>query len=473
MAGALRAAIVWQIMEIKKMSLISTNPATGEVITHYTEWSQQQCANAIERCDVAFLQWKKISVRQRCILLSKLASVLIEEKITLAEMITREMGKPISSAIAEVEKCVLLCEYYGENAEKFLAPKTVKTNFRKSTIYYQPLGIIYAIMPWNFPLWQVMRFAIPNITAGNVGVLKHAPNCMGLSLMIERCFLTAGYPEYVFKTLMIDVDQSPAVINHAKVRGVTITGSEAAGRAVASEAGKALKKVVLELGGSDPYIILEDADLETAANNIVNARLANAGQICIAPKRIILVKNIAEKMKALILEKAKTFQMGDPMHPQTNLGPLAREDLRARVHQQVSMLVKAGATLLMGGTMPESQGYFYPVTVLENIPVNSEAYHEEIFGPVIALCIVNNEEEAIALANNTRFGLGAAVFTRDREKGENMASLLLDAGTCCVNTVVTSDPRLPFGGIHNSGFGRELGEEGMREFLNIKTVNVD
>lgn len=445
------------------MSLISTNPATGEVVTCYTEWSSLQCAEAIDQCDFAFSEWKKASIQQRRALLSNLAKTLASEKIKLSEMITREMGKPLASSMAEVEKCVLLCEYYIKNAEKFLAPKIIETNFSKSFVSYHPLGVIYAIMPWNFPLWQVMRFAVPNITAGNVGVLKHAPNCMGIALMIERCFLTAGYPDNVFKTLMIDIDQSPAVIAHPKVRGVTITGSEAAGRAVASDAGRALKKVVLELGGSDPYIVLEDADLERAAEIIVNARMANVGQICISPKRIILVKAIYEKMKALILKKASAYQLNTP---------LAREDLRARVHRQVEMSVNAGALLLMGGKIPDGSGYFYPVTVLENIPVDSDAYHEEIFGPVIALFKVENENEAIALANNTRFGLGAAVFTRDIEKGEYIANHLLNAGTCCVNTAVASDPRLPFGGTLNSGFGRELSEEGMREFLNIKTVNI-
>lgn len=454
------------------MSLVSINPATDEVIAHYAEWPAQECSDIIDQCDVAFSQWRTTAIQQRCELLSNLAKILFSEKRQFAEMITCEMGKPIASAITEVEKCITLCEYYLEHAEQFLSPKVIKTHLRKSFVSYQPLGVIYAIMPWNYPLWQVMRFAVPNITAGNVGILKHAPNCMGMAAMIENSFLKAGYPANVFKVLMIDIDQSPAVIAHPKVRAVTITGSEAAGKAVASDAGRYLKKVVLELGGSDPYLILEDADLETAANSIVSARLSNSGQVCVSPKRIILVRKIAEKMKALILKKCGEFHMADPMKPETNFGPLARKDLRARVHRQVELSINAGATLLMGGKIPDGPGCFYPVTVLENIPVNSDAYHEEIFGPVIALFVVENEEAAITLANNTRFGLGAAVFTRDIANGEYIANTLLHAGTCCVNTVVTSDPRLPFGGIYHSGFGRELSEEGMREFLNIKTVNI-
>lgn len=445
------------------MRLISINPATGIEIARYPEWSQEECAQVIEQCDTAFLNWKPIPLARRRELLLNLSLLLMKEKTLLAEMMTREMGKTTAESIAEVEKCVSLCDYYVENAERILSSKIINTRFSKSKVVYQPLGIIYAIMPWNFPLWQVLRFAVPNITAGNVGILKHAPNCMGIALMIEQLFRNAGYPDFVFKTLMIDIDQSPAVIAHPKVRGVTITGSEGAGRAVAVDAGRSQKKVVLELGGNDPYIVLEDADLEKAADVIVNARLLNAGQVCISPKRIILVDKIYETMRDLILEKARQFDLKSP---------LARKDLRARVHQQVENLVKEGAALLMGGKMPEGPGYFYPVTALENIPVDSGMYDEEIFGPVISLYRVEDEAAAIELANKTRFGLGAAVFTSDIARGEFLATHLIHAGSCAVNTAVASDPRLPFGGTYHSGFGRELSDEGMREFMNIKTVSI-
>lgn len=457
--------------------LTSTNPATGEKIAQYQTWNTTELNQVLNQCHESFEGWRDQPLNSRVDLLKNLKQELINHKKQLAEIMTLEMGKPISASNGEVDKCVLLCDYYLENIENFLAPKTVKTSMQKSYVSYHALGIIYAIMPWNFPLWQVMRFAIPNITAGNIGVLKHAPNCTGMSLLIEKIFLKAGYPKNVFKSLVIDIDLSPDVIKHPKVRAVTLTGSERAGKAVAAGAGSVLKKVVLELGGSDPYIVLADADLEQAAEVITNARLANTGQVCISAKRIILEKSIAEKFKKLVLEKIKSFasnNITDPMDLNCKLGPMARDDLRHTVHQQVNKTIEMGAKLLLGGEMPDdsNSGFYYPITVLDNIPENSPAYGDEIFGPVFAFFTVDNQEQAIELANNTRFGLGAAVFTKDITNGEHIANNLLHAGSCCVNTAVSSNPALPFGGIHNSGYGRELGCEGLYEFMNVKTVNV-
>ncbi|HBI21598.1 MAG TPA: succinate-semialdehyde dehydrogenase, partial [Legionella sp.] len=328
------------------------------------------------------------------------------------------------------------------------------------------------IMPWNFPFWQVLRFAVPNLMVGNAGLLKHAPNSTGTALLIEQLLLEAGFPKNVFRSLIIDVDLAPFVIHHAHVAGVTLTGSNPAGKSVASEAGAALKKVVLELGGSDPYVILEDADLERAAEQCVLSRLNNAGQVCIAAKRMIVVECVKSAFEALVLAKAKTYAMGDPQDSKTTLGPMAREDLRAKLHDQVTRSIAAGARCLLGGTLPNRHGYYYPATVLTDITVDSPAFHEELFGPVICIIGAKDEEQAMRLANATAFGLASAIFTQDLEKGERLARDGIEAGTCAVNTLVASDPRLPFGGIKQSGFGRELSMEGMHEFVNIKTVIV-
>ena len=457
--------------------LTSTNPSTGEQIIQYQTWDRPELNKVISDCDESFKTWRQQLLDRRINLLKSLKQELINHKKKLAEMITLEIGKPITASSGEVDKCVLLCDYYLKNIEGFLAPKYVKTDMQKSYVSYHPLGVIYAIMPWNFPLWQVMRFAIPNITAGNVGVLKHAPNCTGMSLLTEEIFIKAGYPKNIFRSLLIDIELSPYVIQHPKVRAVTLTGSERAGKAVAENAGSVLKKVVLELGGSDPYIVLADADLEHAAKTITNARLVNTGQVCISAKRIILEKSISEKFKKLVLEEIKNFvstNIADPMNLNCKLGPMARDDLRHAVHQQVTKTIEMGAELLLGGEMPDKNhpGFYYPITVLDNIPENSPAYSDEIFGPVFAFFTVDSQEQAIELANNTRFGLGAAVFTQDIKNGEYIANNLLRAGSCCVNTAVSSNPALPFGGIYNSGYGRELSCEGLYEFMNVKTVNI-
>ncbi len=454
------------------LSINTVNPTTEETIQHYTLMSKEEVESLIQAMNKAQKLWSKTDFSIRRQYFKNLANLLLERKEKLARIITDEMGKPISQAIPEIEKCAKLCEYYAEMGEKFLEPEVIKTEFHKSYRAFEPLGIIFAIMPWNFPFWQVMRFAVPNLMAGNAGLLKHAPNSFGAALAIEKLFIDAGFPQDLFRSLLIDVDLAPFVIHHPLVAGVTLTGSNRAGQFVAKEAGEALKKVVLELGGSDPYVILEDADLEQAANECVRSRLSNCGQVCIAAKRIIVVDKIRAPFEALILEKAKKYVMGNPQDANINLGPMARNDLRKKLHEQVERSIKTGARCVLGGTLPETKGYFYPATVLLDVRTDSPAFHEELFGPVLCITPARDENEAFALANKTEFGLAGAVFTRDLEKGERLAREKMDVGTCAVNAHVASDPRLPFGGIKQSGFGRELSVEGIREFVNIKTIVV-
>ncbi len=448
------------------------NPTTEQVCGTYTLMNEKDVGQIIQDMGIAQQSWATTPFKTRKHHMMNLAQLLHEEKTYYATIMTTEMGKPISQAIAEIEKCALLCEFYADQGEKFLEPETIQTEFYKSYRSFQPLGIIFAIMPWNFPFWQVMRFAVPNLMAGNAGLLKHAPNCMGAALAIEQLFLKAGFPRLLFSSLIIDVDLAPFVIHHPKIAGVTLTGSNRAGRSVAKEAGDALKKVVLELGGSDPYVILDDADLERAADECVISRLNNCGQVCIAAKRMIVVKSVRDAFEALVIEKAKKYQMGLPQHQATNLGPMARNDLRITLHDQVERSIAAGARCVLGGTLASGIGYFYPATVLLDVTADSPAFHEELFGPVICITVAEDETHALRLANQTEFGLAGAIFTRDLEKGERLARDVMDVGTCAVNAHVRSDPRLPFGGIKQSGYGRELSMEGMREFVNVKTIVV-
>ncbi len=448
------------------------NPTTETICANYPIMSQDEVETIIQNMHTSQQLWRQSPIALRRNNLSQLAKVLIKNKERCANLITTEMGKPITQARLEIEKCARLCEYYAEQGETFLKPQIIETAFHKSYRSFHALGIIFAIMPWNFPLWQVMRFAVPNLMVGNAGLLKHAPNSTGTALLIEELFLQAGFPKDLFRSLVIDVDLAPFVIHHPHIAGVTLTGSNLAGQNVATEAGKALKKVVLELGGSDPYIILEDADLDLAAEQCVLSRLNNAGQVCIAAKRMIVIESIKSTFEALVLQKAKRYVMGNPLNPETNLGPMAREDLRLKLHEQVERTIAAGARCLLGGELPKTQGYYYPPTVLTDVTVDSPSFTEELFGPVICIISAKNEEHAMQLANNTEFGLAGAIFTRDLDRGERLARDFLDAGTCAVNTLVASDPRLPFGGIKQSGYGRELSVEGMHEFVNVKTVIV-
>ncbi|MDA9271767.1 NAD-dependent succinate-semialdehyde dehydrogenase [bacterium] len=453
------------------MSMIETiNPATEKVCGRYSLMSQDKIDSLIQAMHPIQQSWSQspVALRKTCLL--NLARLLIEQKQTSAELMSNEMGKPITQALSEIDKCARLCTYYANEGERFLQPEIIQTELSKSYRAFQPLGIIFAIMPWNFPFWQVMRFAVPNLMVGNAGLLKHAPNSTGTAVLIEKLLLEAGFPKGLFRSLIMDVNLAPFVIHHPHVMGVTLTGSNLAGQSVAKEAGAALKKVVLELGGSDPYVILDDADIEWAAEQCVLSRLNNAGQVCIAAKRMIVVEKVKADFEAHVLEKAKHYVMGDPLDTKTNLGPMAREDLRSKLHEQVQRAIAAGAHCLIGGVLPKGEGYYYPATVLTNVTIDSPAFREELFGPVICITRAKDEEDAIRLANATEFGLAGAIFTRDLVKGERIARDSINAGTCAVNTFVSSDPRLPFGGIKQSGYGRELSIEGMREFVNIKTV---
>lgn len=452
--------------------IITINPATEEILGRYPLMNKEEVKQIIEEMKRVQLEWMNTPVAKRKDLLSNTAKLLLKEKDHYAKLITNEMGKPVTQSIAEIEKCAKLCDYYAKEGERFLEPEFVETEFKKSYRSFHPLGIIFAIMPWNFPFWQVMRFAVPNLMLGNAGILKHAPNSTGAALAIEQLFLKAGFPKGLFRSLVIDIDLAPFVIQHPYVAGVTLTGSNRAGQSVAKEAGAALKKVVLELGGSDPYVILEDADLELAAEQCVTSRLSNAGQVCISAKRMIVVEKVKKEFEALVIKKAEAYMTGNPLESNTKLGPMAREDLRAKLHEQVQRSIDMGARCVLGGDLPKDKGFFYPATVLLDITSKSPAFHEELFGPVICITTAANEEEALELANDSEFGLAAAVFTRDLDKGNRLARDKIDAGTCAVNVLVASDPRLPFGGIKQSGYGRELSREGMREFANIKTVIV-
>ena len=405
-------------------------------------------------------------------ILHRVAAKLRERQQEYARLMAEEMGKPVRQGRAEIEKCAWVCEYYADHASKFLKPEFVDTEWTRSYVAFQPLGPILAVMPWNFPFWQVFRAAAPALMAGNPVLLKHASNVPGCALAIESLFQEVEAPEGVFQTLLIEGQDLASVIAPPTVRAVTMTGSKPAGQAVAAQAGQVLKKTVVELGGSDPYVVLEDADVDLAAETCVAARLINTGQSCIAAKRFIVVASIRKAFEERVVELMRAKKMGNPLYESTELGPLARQDLRDRLHDQVIRSLQAGARLLLGGTIPEGPGAFYPPTVLTDVKPGMAAFEEETFGPVAAIVEAQDEEEAIALANRSPFGLGAAVFTRDRERGEQIARERLEAGLCFVNAFVQSDPRLPFGGIKQSGYGRELGVFGIREFVNIKTVCV-
>lgn len=428
--------------------------------------------NIIDLTADAFEKWKETSFSHRSNLMMKAAQVLKAKREEYSELMTLEMGKPISQSKAEVEKCAWVCEYYADNTEKFLKDELIQTDASKSFVTYQPLGTVLAVMPWNFPFWQVFRFAAPGLMAGNAGILKHASNVSGCALAIEEVFREAGFPENLFRTILVPSSQMEAVIKNKKIKAVTLTGSVTAGKAVGKTAGSVLKKTVMELGGSDPYIILEDADLEMASETCVNARLINAGQSCIAAKRFIVVEKVYDEFEKLFVAKMKIKKMGNPFDESNHIGPQASVLLRDELHQQVVKSVELGAKLLLGGEIPETVGAWYPPTVLSNVKKGMPAYDEELFGPVAAIIKVKDENQAIEFANDSIFGLGAAVFTRDNERGEKIAAEKLQAGCCFVNAFVKSDPRLPFGGIKESGYGRELSSFGIREFVNIKTVYI-
>ena len=453
-------------------TLRSVNPATGETIREYPQADPRQVAAMLDAADRAFAEWRSTGFAERARLMRRAAARLRERQRDDAVLMAAEMGKPVAQGRGEIEKCAWVCDWFAENAEGLLAPEEVKTDASHSFVTFAPLGVVLAVMPWNFPFWQVVRFAAPAFMAGNAGLLKHAGNVSGCALAIEAVFREAGFPEALFKAALVDTSRVAGLVAAPEVRAVTLTGSTGAGRAVAAKAGEVLKKTVLELGGSDPYLVLEDADLEAAAETCVASRLINSGQSCIAAKRFIVVDAVRRRFEDLFVEKMKAKRMGDPMDEQTEVGPLARHDLRDDLHRQVAQSVERGARLLLGGSPPPGKGAYYPPTVLTDVRKGMPAFDEELFGPVAAIVGVPDEAAAVRAANDSPFGLGAAVFTRDTARGERLAATALEAGSCFVNTLVKSDPRLPFGGIKESGYGRELSSFGIREFVNVKSVYV-
>lgn len=452
------------------MPLVSINPTHNIMIREYPEMTGPEIEEVLQHSQQAFQTWRQYSFSERGLLLKYAAKILRENANQYAKLMAEEMGKPIAEGRGEAEKCAWVCEYYADHAEGFLQAENMPTEARQSYVTFQPLGTVLAIMPWNFPFWQVFRFAAPALMAGNVAVLKHASNVSGCALAIEKIFQEARFPNNVFRTLLVGSNKVDSIIANPRIAAVTLTGSTAAGKAVAAKAGSLIKKTVLELGGSDPYIILEDADLPAAVTICVAARLKNSGQSCIAAKRFIVVESIYNQFVELFTEKMQQIKMGDPLVESSHIGPQAREDLRKQLHEQVQASINKGAKCVLGGFIPDGKGFFYPPTVLTEVKKGVPAYDEELFGPVAAIIKATDERQAISIANDTVYGLGAAIFTRDIKKGERLAASELQAGSCFVNAQVQSDPRLPFGGIKESGYGRELSHFGIQEFVNIKTV---
>jgi len=447
----------------------SVNPYNNTIIAEYTEFSDKEIIKAIENNFNSWLEWKKTSFEHRSFLMQKAAKTLRSKKEELAKLITEEMGKRIEESEAEIEKCAWVCDYYADNAAKMLADEPIETDGSKSMSVFQPIGPVLAVMPWNYPFWQVFRFAAPALMAGNAGLLKHASNVQGCALAIENIFNEAGFPNNLFKTLVIGSSKVETVIANSEVRAVTLTGSEGAGSKVASAAGKYLKKSVLELGGSDPCIVLEDADLDEAAKTGIKSRMLTSGQTCIAAKRFIIVEKVATEFIEKVKTEFEKYQPGDPLKKETMLAPLSKRNFVEEVHQQVADSVKMGAKVELGGMMTDNESCFYPATLITNVTPDMPVFKEETFGPVAAFIVVKSEKEAIEAANNSVFGLGAAIWTQDTKRGEKIGREI-EAGAVFINGLVKSDPRLPFGGIKNSGFGRELSHYGIREFCNIKSL---
>jgi len=454
------------------MAIASINPATGQVLKTFEPLSDAQIQKKLQLAANTFPKFRKLSFAERGRMMARAGEILETEKEPLGRLMTTEMGKTLKSAIAEAAKCAWVCRYYAESAERFLADEVVETPAKKSFIRYQPLGVVLAVMPWNFPFWQVFRFVAPGLMAGNVGLLKHASNVPQCALKIEEVLLRAGFPEGAFQTLLIGAQQVDAVLSDDRVAAATLTGSEGAGIQVGVSAAKRIKKVVLELGGSDPFIVTPHANLDQAVATAVEARIINNGQSCIAAKRFIVFDEIAEKFESGFVSKMKSLKVGDPMDPQTDLGPLSTADAVKSLHADVQKTIQAGARVLTGGQPIERVGNYYEPTVLTNIPKDSPAYREEFFGPVASVFRVKNIDEAIRLANDSRFGLGASAWTNDPKEREQFENEI-EAGMVFINKMVASDPRMPFGGVKFSGHGRELGIHGIREFTNIKTVWVE
>lgn len=450
----------------------STNPATGDVLARYPAHDADEVEERLDRAARAFEVNRQRAGGARAGRLQKAADLLEKRAEDLGALMTREMGKPITQAVAEAEKCAWACRYYADHAEEFLADAPVETPASKSYVAYQPLGPVLAVMPWNFPLWQVIRCAAPALMAGNVVLLKHAPNTQGCAEAVADLLRDAGFGDHEFQVLRVDESTVADVIADRRVRATAVTGSVGAGRAVGKAAGAAIKPSVLELGGSDPFLVLDDADLDRAVDVGVTARMQNNGQSCIAAKRFILHRDIADAFTRRFVEAVEALQVGDPMDEMTDIGPMAREDLRTALHEQVERAIQDGAVAEVGGHTRSGAGFFYRPTVLTGVTRDSVAFEEEIFGPVASLVVAESVSDAVDLANDSRYGLGASVFTRDAARGERIARQL-EVGCAFVNEMVKSDPRLPFGGIKDSGYGRELAAHGIREFLNAKTIWVE
>ncbi|MGH6879224.1 MAG: NAD-dependent succinate-semialdehyde dehydrogenase [Rhizomicrobium sp.] len=450
----------------------SVNPFTGKVIERYREMTHDETSSAIELAHRAHLAWRLRSFAERAGPMRKAAALLRERAEEYGRLMAVEMGKPIRDGIAEARKCATGCDFYAEHAQIFLAPQPVDVEGRTARVVFNPLGVLLAVMPWNFPFWQVIRFAAPALMAGNAGVLKHAANVPGCALALERLFRDAGFPGHLFRTLLIGNGAVEAVIEHPLVRAVSLTGSAGAGHAVAGAAGRCLKKSVLELGGSDAYLVLADADIPFAAAQSAKGRLVNGGQSCIAAKRFIVIESRREEFERALMSEMAKAKSGDPLDETTTLGPMARRDLRDSLHAQVKRSIELGARCLLGGEIPPGEGAFYPPTVLTGVKSGMPAHDEELFGPVAAVISAKDEADAIRLANDSEFGLGGGIFTSDLARGEKLASEAIEAGLVFVNAAVESNPKLPFGGIKESGYGRELSSFGIHEFVNIKTVVV-
>jgi succinate-semialdehyde dehydrogenase / glutarate-semialdehyde dehydrogenase len=451
------------------MSIQSMNPATGEVLKTFEPYSATEVEQALQEARAAFKRWRATSFTDRGALFHRVARYLRDYKEELGRLATLEMGKPIVESEAEVEKCAWNCDFYADNAERFLADEPVATSATESYVEFQPLGVVLALMPWNFPYWQVFRFAAPALMAGNTTILKHASNVSMCALRIEQIFQECGFPQGVFRTVLVPGSETGSLIADRRVAAVTLTGSDVAGVAVASASGRALKKNVLELGGSDAFIVLEDADLHGAAQMAVRARYQNTGQSCIAAKRFIVVESIAKAFEQKFVDAARQLKVGDPLKRETQIGPMARADLRDALEQQVATSVTMGARVLLGGRPVEGQGYFYEPTILTHVTSEMPMFREETFGPAAAVIYARDAEHAVELANDSDFGLGGNLWTNDIERGRRLARHI-ESGGVFINGMTASDPRLPFGGIKRSGYGRELSTFGIREFVNIQTV---
>lgn len=448
---------------------VSRNPYTGDEINSYKNYSKQKVAEIIDKADKQFYNWRETSFAERKKLMLAAAYELIKNKEEYANTMTLEMGKPITQAIAEIEKCAWVCKYYAQNAEKHLENEVIKSDAYKSYVSFEPLGVVLAVMPWNYPYWQVFRFAAPALMAGNIGVLKHASNVFGCALNIEKIFKRAGFPDYCFSTLLIGGKDVEAVIENKKIKAATLTGSGPAGASVASIAGKNIKKSVLELGGSNALVVFKDCDIEKTVDTCVQARFQNTGQSCIAGKRLLIDASISEEFTEKLLVKVRELKAGNPMDEDTFIGTMAREDLAEDLEKQVNESIKAGAKLLIGG---KRQGAFFEPTVLTNVTKSMAVFKEETFGPALAITTFKTEEEAVELSNNSKFGLGVSLFTKDVKRAETLA-FQFEEGAVFINELVKSDPRLPFGGIKESGYGRELSKYGIREFINKKTIYIN